>query len=358
VNTTTVRVIWFFGLKRGEIYLRPTVSWSNCLGIEVPSGVHDHNFVFCWKLCVSWYSAPSLTRGWVCNLLVKMLLGFARAVTLVSNYRRAHDHISLSQVQDSHNLEGQIPVFISPRNKLAQLSHRKLYSIFVASYDSQGYGRIILTRLRTRNISSISINLSPFFLYWFIGLKFKFKLYFDRRSVGQFFLVSGPLKGPLPDLNFLCLAITYYLLAGRPLWREDGSVVCSAITHWLRVAQHPEPYIPISSETPPTWRARSPYLYLPGTGRPSYTPGHWVYLYAHVQVQVILQPTVSRPVRLIFGPLWSPWSYFNFLCSTITFFLLRVGLPDLLTYQRLPQPGGPGPLTHIPQSQSQKSKSR
>jgi hypothetical protein len=29
-------------------------------------------------------------------------------------------------------------------------------------------------------------------------------------------------------------------------------------------------------ETPPTWRARSPYLYPPGTGWPSYTPGHCV----------------------------------------------------------------------------------
>jgi hypothetical protein len=29
-------------------------------------------------------------------------------------------------------------------------------------------------------------------------------------------------------------------------------------------------------EIPPTWRARSPYLYPPGTGWPSYTPRHWV----------------------------------------------------------------------------------
>jgi hypothetical protein len=28
-------------------------------------------------------------------------------------------------------------------------------------------------------------------------------------------------------------------------------------------------------ETPPTWRARSPYLYPPGTGWPGYTPRHW-----------------------------------------------------------------------------------
>jgi hypothetical protein len=29
-------------------------------------------------------------------------------------------------------------------------------------------------------------------------------------------------------------------------------------------------------ETHPTWRARSPYLYPPGTGWPSYTSRHWV----------------------------------------------------------------------------------
>jgi hypothetical protein len=29
-------------------------------------------------------------------------------------------------------------------------------------------------------------------------------------------------------------------------------------------------------ETPPTWRARSPYLYLTGTGWPNYIPRHWV----------------------------------------------------------------------------------
>jgi hypothetical protein len=29
-------------------------------------------------------------------------------------------------------------------------------------------------------------------------------------------------------------------------------------------------------ETPPTWRARSPYLYRPGTGWPSYNRRHWV----------------------------------------------------------------------------------
>jgi hypothetical protein len=36
------------------------------------------------------------------------------------------------------------------------------------------------------------------------------------------------------------------------------------------------PYFTVSSETPPTWRARFPFLYPPGTRWPSYTPGHWV----------------------------------------------------------------------------------
>jgi hypothetical protein len=41
-------------------------------------------------------------------------------------------------IWDSHNLEGQVPVFISPRNRVAQLYRRALGSIFDDSCDSQG----------------------------------------------------------------------------------------------------------------------------------------------------------------------------------------------------------------------------
>jgi hypothetical protein len=34
---------------------------------------------------------------------------------------RTHDQILLSQIRDSPNIEGQIRVFISPRNRVAQL---------------------------------------------------------------------------------------------------------------------------------------------------------------------------------------------------------------------------------------------
>jgi hypothetical protein len=56
--------------------------------------------------------------------------------------QRSHSwpHFILSQIRDSPNLEGQDPVFISPRNRVARLQPQGLSSLFVASYDSQGYG--------------------------------------------------------------------------------------------------------------------------------------------------------------------------------------------------------------------------
>jgi hypothetical protein len=53
----------------------------------------------------------------------------------------------LFQIRDFPNLEGQVPVFISPRNRVAQLHPQALDSLFVASYDSQVYGGAIRTRL-------------------------------------------------------------------------------------------------------------------------------------------------------------------------------------------------------------------
>jgi hypothetical protein len=51
-------------------------------------------------------------------------------------------------------LEGQVPVFISPRNWVSQLYPQALCSHFIASYDPQGYGRGIRTCLHTgRNTS-------------------------------------------------------------------------------------------------------------------------------------------------------------------------------------------------------------
>jgi hypothetical protein len=64
----------------------------------------------------------------------------ASTVILRSNSRGTRDHILLSQIRDSPNLENQIPVFKSSRNRVAQLYPQVLCSLFVASYDSPGYG--------------------------------------------------------------------------------------------------------------------------------------------------------------------------------------------------------------------------
>jgi hypothetical protein len=54
----------------------------------------------------------SLTRGWVWRL--QLVLALASAAILRSVSRGTHNHILLSQIRDSPNLEGQVPVFILP----------------------------------------------------------------------------------------------------------------------------------------------------------------------------------------------------------------------------------------------------
>jgi hypothetical protein len=96
--------------------------------------------------CQSPYVTSSLTSGWVCRL--QLLLALTRTVILRSKFRETHD-ILLSPIRHSPNLEGQVPVFISPRNGVAQLYPQALASLFVASYDSRSYSRGIGPRLHT-----------------------------------------------------------------------------------------------------------------------------------------------------------------------------------------------------------------
>jgi hypothetical protein len=54
----------------------------------------------------------------------------------------------------------------------------------------------------------------------------------------------------------------------HPVWREDGSVVYNCC--WPLPGPSPaglmNKFYSLKFETPPTWRARFPYLYPPGTG--------------------------------------------------------------------------------------------
>jgi hypothetical protein len=128
-----VRVSWHQTPFRFRLFLRPTVSRPICLGVGPPSGAHDQISITVGHLRSSCCGAPSLVQF---------------NVTLRSKFRKPST-TSYCLIRDSPNLEGQVPVFTSPRNRVAQLYPRALGSLFVSSYDSQGYDGGILTRLHT-----------------------------------------------------------------------------------------------------------------------------------------------------------------------------------------------------------------
>jgi hypothetical protein len=81
-----------------------------------PLRLRTSNFIFQLNTrCYRPYVTSPLTRGWVCRL--QLLLVFDSTVILKSE----SDHILLSQIRDSANLQGQVPVFTSHRNRVAQL---------------------------------------------------------------------------------------------------------------------------------------------------------------------------------------------------------------------------------------------
>jgi hypothetical protein len=86
-----------------KVTLRPTVSRPVFPGFRRPSGTFDQFFflleISFRQLRVFNFVAPSLTRGRVCNLLVQLLLGLARAVTLGSKSLRNHGYILLSHLR-------------------------------------------------------------------------------------------------------------------------------------------------------------------------------------------------------------------------------------------------------------------
>jgi hypothetical protein len=101
-----------------------------------------------WRLRVSWCRAPSLTRGWVCNLLVQFLLGLTRSVTLGSKSRRTHDHILLSHWILPQLRGPGLRIYIPQEQGFPVITLDTGFH-FVAFYDSKSYSGGILTRLHT-----------------------------------------------------------------------------------------------------------------------------------------------------------------------------------------------------------------
>jgi hypothetical protein len=90
----------------------------------------------------------------LCNILSKDRIGLSFTIAAGPRQRSrcrirfhgTHNRILLSQIRD-FNLEGQVPVFMSSRNRVAQLYPEALGFLFVVSYDLHSYGGGIRTHL-------------------------------------------------------------------------------------------------------------------------------------------------------------------------------------------------------------------
>jgi hypothetical protein len=103
---------------------------------QAPWDSRHISFIFQLNTCgYSPYVTSSLTRGWVCRL--QLLLGLASAVIVRSGSRMITFYCLRFEI--SPNLEGQVSIFMSLRNRVAQLYPQTLGSLFVASNYSQGY---------------------------------------------------------------------------------------------------------------------------------------------------------------------------------------------------------------------------
>jgi hypothetical protein len=153
-----------------------------------------------------------------------------------------------------------------------------------------------------------------------------------RPTVSHPVFLGVKLPSELTTIYLVLSVSCGFVDKGRSLWLENVSTVYNC--GWYSPAQSflslsPAVLVTIfycrKFETPPTWRARSPYLYLPGTGWPSFTPRHWV--------PVSSPPTLSeseshcdwRSVSLstlVSSPVWGSWPDISY-CLTVT--LLSLG---------------------------------
>jgi hypothetical protein len=139
------------------VILPPTVSRLDCLGVGPPSGAHDQNLITVGYLRSSCCGAPCLTRGRVCNLLVQF------AVTHRSKSLRTKT-IFCCLISDSPNLDGQVPVFMSLRNRVVKLYPRALDSLSSPLTSRSAAVKVFQpTSTRVNSVSQVKVqvNLRP-----------------------------------------------------------------------------------------------------------------------------------------------------------------------------------------------------
>jgi hypothetical protein len=189
----------------------------------------------------------------------------------------------------------------------------------------------------------------------------KVKLCYNRWSVSQSVLVSSSHLGPKARFLFLPDSCGFVDVV-RPLWQEKGSVVYNCC--WSSPAQSFLGLNPtglriifycVRFETPPTWRARSPYLYRPETQWSSYTPRQRVAFTSPPMTRrdtvEVFEPTSMRGTPHLVSFVLTIWSrhelhikhssqQFLYCCVLICCSRNVFWLPWKRIYQGLPSNGG------------------
>jgi hypothetical protein len=124
-------------MVRVKIMLRPVLSWC---------GPRSH-FCYCQKVAglLIWFVLSDERTG----LSFTISAGSRQRSHSLVLVPRTRDTILLPHIRDFPDLEDLVPVFVLPRNRVAQFYPQALGSLFVASYDSQGCGGGIRTRIHT-----------------------------------------------------------------------------------------------------------------------------------------------------------------------------------------------------------------
>jgi hypothetical protein len=96
-----------------------------------------------WQLRVSWRGAPSLTRRWVCNLLVQLLWALPEHSLSGPSTSEPRPYFTVSfETPPTWRARS---LYSYPPETGSLVTTRPLCSLFVASCNSQGYGGGILT---------------------------------------------------------------------------------------------------------------------------------------------------------------------------------------------------------------------
>jgi hypothetical protein len=211
-----------------EVTLLLTVSQSVsqyvCLSVEPTLDLRP-DIASCFRLKVAvlflWGAFYDEKMG--LQFAVQSLNGLSRAETVTILY---------CLIWDSLNLEGQIPLFISPRKRVAQLY-------------PPGTG------FPLRRQSS--------------------KFLYDWRSVCQYVLVSSTLVGLATRYYFLleccCLKFAVLFMCGA-LSDERMGLQLQCIIRWSEQRRTRNHTLLSHLRLPQTWRVRFPYLHPPGIGWP------------------------------------------------------------------------------------------